>query len=333
MDSRTVAREFFISEDGRKMLRTQEDSIMEMLSIGGHLFYVNPGTVAILGWDTAIVQLNFADAPKGAYLSSASYHGMLDGPLKEFIELSQGWFGKKIRRRRVTPPTEMYMLARAQGNFGLINIGSEDAPFISGNYDPKVVEAFSFCKKGLLAKVPTGRLVLLDGPPGTGKTRFVRALMSSLHNAARVIVVPEHLTAMLADPDLIPVLKDSADYGEGPIILILEDADDCLKSRDDHDGRGTTQSLASLLNLSDGIVGAMLDLRIVATTNIRITKMDAAVMRPGRLLSRVEFGPLDVPQAAEVFARLTNGKGQPPTTPMTLAEVYAAATSLLGEGL
>ena len=315
--------------ENRKLLRTEADAIQEMKTLGGHLFFVTAGSDAFFGWESAVVKLEFAESRSGVHLSEVYYFGMADGPLDKIRELSKAWFGKKIRHKKVVPQTQMYMLARANGNFGLINIGSETEPFVPGNYDPKVVEAFGFCKKALLAKVPSGRLVLLDGPPGTGKTRFVRALMGSLRNEARVIVVPEHLTAMLADPDLIPVLKNSSEDGGGPLILILEDADDCLKSREENDDRGSTKALASLLNLSDGIVGAMLDLRIIATTNIRITKMDKAITRPGRLLRRVEFGPLEATQVAEVFTRLTHGKGTAPLASMSLAEVYAAADAFL----
>lgn len=330
LDTTNLAVEEYISHEGRRLLRTESDAIQEMKALGGHLFFASKGHEAFFGWHCAIVRLEFDGYhKKESFLTEVSYYGMVDGPLEKIHEVSKGWFGKKIRRKKVIPATKMYMLARANGNFGLINIGSEAEPFVPGNYDPKVQEAFDFCKKSLLANVPAGRLVLLDGPPGTGKTRFVRALMGSLHNEARVIVVPEHLTAMLADPDLIPVLKNCSDEGSGPLVLILEDADDCLKSREETDDRGSTKSLASLLNLSDGIVGALLDLRIIATTNIRITKMDKAITRPGRLLRRVEFGPLDATQVAEVFSRLTHGKGQAPLASMTLAEVYAAATEAL----
>ncbi len=325
LETNNLAVEEYFGNYGRKLLRTEADAIAEMKALEGHMFFASAGNEAFFGWENALVKLEFEENRSGPCVSEVYYHGMADGPLEKIRELSKGWFGKKIRHKKVVPATEMYMLARANGNFGLINIGSEVEPFVPGNYDPKVVEAFNFCKKALLATVPTGRLVLLDGPPGTGKTRFVRALMSSLHNEARVIVVPEHLTAMLADPDLIPVLKNSSDEGMGPLILILEDADDCLKSREETDDRGSTKALASLLNLSDGIVGALLDLRIIATTNIRITKMDKAITRPGRLLRRVEFGLLEAAQVAGIFARLTHGKGHAPLASMHLAEVYAAA--------
>lgn len=317
-----VAVEDWYDSEDRKCLRTEAEAIAEMVTLGGTLFY-DGGHEVWFGWDNAIVRLGLEVGRKGVmYLNHGSFHGMR-GELQEKIsELSKGWFGRKIRHRKVVEETTMHMLSRSRGEYGLIPIGSEANTFIPGNYMPEVASAFDFLQKSLLADEPTGRLALLDGPPGTGKTRFVRALMGSLCNRGVVIVVPEHLTAELADPDLIPVFRNVSQNGE-PIILVLEDADDCLKSREETEDRGSTKALASLLNLSDGIVGALLDLRVIATTNIRITRMDPAITRPGRLLTRVQFGALSVEKAGEVLSRLTEGKGNPPTEEMTLAEVYA----------
>jgi SpoVK/Ycf46/Vps4 family AAA+-type ATPase len=77
---------------------------------------------------------------------------------------------------------------------------------------------------------------------------------------------------------------DTRDKGK-PTILILEDADDALIARDQN--LGAKASLAAMLNLSDGILGAVLDLRIIATTNQKIENVDNAILRPGRLLERM----------------------------------------------
>jgi hypothetical protein len=84
--------------------------------------------------------------------------------------------------------------------------------------------------------------------------------------------------------------------------------------------------ISSLLNLSDGLVGATFDIRILATTNARQVEIDPAILRPGRLCRRIEVLPLEPDHATAVLG------GLPGTTPRsafrkatTLAEVYAAA--------
>ncbi len=46
-------------------------------------------------------------------------------------------------------------------------------------------------------------------------------------------------------------------------MLIVEDADECLVQR----GSDNMSTIASVLNISDGILGSILDVRVLATTN------------------------------------------------------------------
>jgi ATP-dependent 26S proteasome regulatory subunit len=92
-------------------------------------------------------------------------------------------------------------------------------------------------------------------------------------------------------------------------------------------------SIQSLLNLGDGILGSLLDLRIVATTNADELKMEAAILRPGRLSRMLEVGFLDPKTAQGVFHRLIPGAKLPEKLldikgrefKVTLAEVYSLA--------
>jgi len=108
-----------------------------------------------------------------------------------------------------------------------------------------------------------------------------------------------------------------------PLTLILEDADDCLIAREKN--TAAKASLSALLNLSDGIMGATLDLRVIATTNQELGDIDRAILRPGRLLERVHVGLLTAPQASEVFARLSDGKTKKYRALTALAQVYEDA--------
>lgn len=122
---------------------------------------------------------------------------------------------------------------------------------------------------------------------------------------------------------------------QGPIVLILEDADQCLVPR----AADNISSISSLLNLSDGILGSLLDIRIIATTNAKQEKMDQAILRDGRLSKRIEVNALEYDQANHIFQRLTQSKNALPmkdqrsemypkqNSKYTLAEIYKLARS------
>ncbi len=208
------------------------------------------------------------------------------------------------------------------GVYKIRPIGHVTAPLIRTNYVPSLVKDYDYICGELSADAPKGRLVMLEGAPGTGKTFMIRALVTDLVNDAKCIVIPPHIVADLSAPSLLPALLGARDLGM-PMVLILEDADECMIDREKN---GNVKNLASLLNLSDGLVGSALDLRVVATTNRRIAHVDKALLRPGRLIRRMHAGPLDDTTARGVFQRLTgraatwNGR-----TRRTLAEVYELA--------
>lgn len=71
------------------------------------------------------------------------------------------------------------------------------------------------------------------------------------------------------------------------------------------------------MNVCDGLLGQELNVIVAFTTNAPPVAIRPAVLRPGRCLATVEFGPFS---AAEVAARET---GVDPRE-MTLAELTAA---------
>lgn len=229
------------------------------------------------------------------------------------------------------------LVGNGGGRYSLRACGSETATLVDCNYDPAVASAIRAAAKEIITPEPSGRLLLLDGQPGTGKTRAVRAMIASMKDKVRVVIVPAHLMADLAGPDLIGVL-----IGAGqPTVLVIEDADYALLDREERsagDKHGATGALASILNLSDGIIGAQIDLRVIATTNARLAQLDAAVLRPGRLLNRIAFGPLNHEQVTNALCRMIPQEmknlavkrliGMFDPVPMTLAEVYRFAGEL-----
>lgn len=153
-------------------------------------------------------------------------------------------------------------------------------------------------------------VVLLHGIPGSGKTHYIRYLINILKDK-ELIYVPPDMAYALSAPDFLPFLMKHSNA-----VLVIEDAENIIRDRQFQDN----QAVANLLNLSDGLLGDCLNLQIIATFNSDITKIDAALLRKGRLIAQWKFDKLPVEQAQ----RLSESLGFQTTIqePMTLAEIY-----------
>lgn len=153
------------------------------------------------------------------------------------------------------------------------------------------------------------RLLLWHGAPGTGKTSAVRSLLHAWRPWADGLVItdPERL---LADGRYLRrVLLDVDDDEDRWQLVILEDAEALLR-------RKGGVALSKMLNLADGLLGQGLRCLFLVTTNDALTDVHPAVLRAGRCLARVEFGPLSSAEATALLGRRVDG-------PRTLAEVLA----------
>lgn len=267
-------------------------------------------------WDHGMVELEGS----AAYLTVniASKYEKFVKDLEDFIN---PLFVADVKQGQV------YAIVKQYGNLALSSLGNAGMPLIETNYMPQVIEDFKFVIEDLNAIHPSGRIVIMEGEPGTGKTHLVRAMLLNVPDAMFVLVSPE-LVPQLAGPELLPLLLSNRRGTTGPIVLILEDADKCLVSRDEKN----INSIQSLLNLGDGILGSMLDLRIIATTNAKKLEMEQAIMRPGRLSKALRVGPLSREVAQEVFSSLVPNAFMHPklshlasSDVFTLAEVYSFA--------
>jgi hypothetical protein len=225
----------------------------------------------------------------------------------------------------------IFAIVSQGGRLGLSTIGSAGIPIIKSNYALNVIEDYDYVIKDLNSPHPSGRIVIMEGDPGTGKTHLIRALLLEVPDAMFILVSPD-MVSSLAGPELLPLLMTHKQSYmlDGPIILILEDADKCLVTRQG-DNIGSIQAL---LNLGDGILGSLLDLRIVATTNAKKLEIEGAILRDGRLSKRLEVGPLSLERATARFNELVPGKNIEDVLPvvrdrdkqkLTIAQVYSLA--------
>ncbi|HBQ61688.1 MAG TPA: AAA family ATPase, partial [Balneolaceae bacterium] len=151
-------------------------------------------------------------------------------------------------------------------------------------------------------------LYLLHGQPGTGKTSFIKTVLSKVKNKA--IYITPGFVEHLSSPDLIGVLMDYPGS-----VLVIEDAETALMKRQ----ADNTNAVSNLLNLTDGFPADFLKLNIICTFNTKLDDIDPALLREGRLKGIHEFNKLSIPQAKELADHL--GKEWEIIRPMTLAEV------------
>ena len=242
---------------------------------------------------------------------------------KEFVKVIKS----KIDPLFITPKVVgcVYAITSSMGQLSLTNIGNTGMELVRQNYDDQVLKDYDFVIKELKAKSPSGRIVVLEGAPGTGKTHMVRALTLEVPDAMFVIISP-NMVSSLGGPELLPLLLRHK-RSSGPIVLVIEDADKCLITR--AGGEADTGIIQSILNLGDGILGSLLDIRIIATTNAKKFEMDSAILRPGRLSKRLEVGLLNMVSAQKIFSSLLPGVDFPAelsgTDKVSLATVYSLA--------
>jgi hypothetical protein len=301
-----------------------ESYLLVIGKLGGRLIYRFASETykqEIYLWDHGVIDISITN---GNYLSvkGLSNH-------EEFLSAIQkevtGMFLPNVQHGHI------FAIVSQGGRLGLSSIGSAGIPLTQNNYALDVLEDYNFVVNDLNSSHPSGRIVIMEGEPGTGKTHLIRALLLEVPDAMFILVAPD-MVASLAGPELLPLLMTHKQSYmlDGPIILILEDADKCLVTRQG-DNIGSIQAL---LNLGDGILGSLLDLRIVATTNAKKLEIEGAILRDGRLSRRLEVGPLDLARAKSRFLELVPDGNFEENLPvvrdrdkqkLTIAQVYGLA--------
>lgn len=157
-------------------------------------------------------------------------------------------------------------------------------------------DGFSKYNDQLLSKLDEERkgVVLFHGSPGTGKTHYIRHLLKELTILEkRVIYIPPTLVEAMTDPGLVSFLTTNIIEEERDTILLIEDAEPLLESREEQGGIRTT-GISNLLNSTDGLLNDVLGLVVICTFNTELKNIDKALLRPGRLLARKEFKKIKI---------------------------------------
>jgi len=149
-------------------------------------------------------------------------------------------------------------------------------------------------------KPPKG--VILYGVPGTGKTLLAKAVANSTSATCLRVTCSELIQKYLGDgPKLVREIFKVAE-AHAPSIIFIDEIDAVGRKRYDTDSSGSREiqrTMLELLNQLDGFESRE-DIKVIMATN-KIETLDSALIRPGRIDRKIEFGMPDIMTKRKIF--------------------------------
>ena len=142
--------------------------------------------------------------------------------------------------------------------------------------------------------IPYRRGYLIYGTPGAGKTSLITAMAGELRLNICILNLSN---PTLDDGKLLELMAEVPTDS----IVVLEDVDAAFQQRDSGEGAGGSITFSGLLNAIDGV--AAQEGRLLCLTTNHVEHLDAALIRPGRIDKRVEFGHAQPEQIRRLFLR------------------------------
>jgi hypothetical protein len=205
--------------------------------------------------------------------------------------------------------SEIHLICKYDSGLGLNSFEITKKDFdLSMNYNDDFAEIDQIIRERL-NKVKDKGIVLLHGMPGTGKTNYIRYLLTTVQK--KMIYLPPDLACEIGNPGFLTFLTGNSDS-----ILIIEDAENVIMER----SGGSNGAISNLLNLCDGLLSDCLNIQVVCSFNTDISRIDKALMRKGRLIAKYEFKKLSIDKAQRLSDSL--GYSSIILKEMCLSEIY-----------
>jgi ATP-dependent 26S proteasome regulatory subunit len=182
-----------------------------------------------------------------------------------------------------------------EGQFGTEDVNTNDFQSIEINelYNDDFAETDQVISE-FMSKQESG-IIVLHGEPGTGKTTYIKHLISKFGDK-EFIFVQNDFVGDLLKPSFISFLLQHKNA-----TLIIEDAEKVVITRD-HSSEDSVVS--TILQLTDGLFSDFLNIKIICTFNTDIDRIDKALLRKGRLIAKYHFMPLSSEKANALAEKL-----------------------------
>jgi hypothetical protein len=289
------------------------DNILLELQKFGYVFYKNTTYSELVNIDkksTINITKNFNfDSASNSFLKSdfciiATFSHFESN--KDFVVEMMTFLINKIYANKSENEHKFYMIAQAQSGLYNIETTCKASPIKDDRYDLYYGKKFPHDQFLKFVTEDTNNFLLLHGDPGTGKSNYIKNLLSL--SKRDVIYIPPSMLAAISRPDFVSYMLNN----KGKILLI-EDAEQVLSI----DRNSATNNL---LGLTDGFLKDSLDLKVIATMNAPLNQIDPALMRKGRLHFEYKFDKLSADEGQDLVDFLSINKTI--TEPMTLAEIF-----------
>jgi len=163
------------------------------------------------------------------------------------------------------------------------------------NYDEYVSEFYDKANE-FIRKDKASGLLLMTGLPGTGKTSLINKMMQD-NPDINFIYINDSILSHIESPEFVHYLSTISNS-----VLILEDQENLLKSRDNH----ANPIISTLLNITSGLLSSSINCRIIITYNYgnKNVDVDNALKRKGRLVASVNIGKLSLEKTKKLASKL-----------------------------